>query len=87
VDVKPIKGRHGTFYSIVNDSYIGRSLEEYGEWGQGEMHIYETLIKKDSIVVEIGSHIGSLPCLFLDYVKLFLPSSHKDYCFNYLIQI
>jgi hypothetical protein len=60
VDVKPIKGRHGTFYSIVKDSYIGRSLEEYGEWGQGEMHIYETLIKKDSIVVEIGSHIGSL---------------------------
>ena len=49
VDVKQIKARHGTFYSIVNDSYIGRSLEEYGEWGQGEMHIYETLIKKDSI--------------------------------------
>jgi hypothetical protein len=87
VDVKPIKGRHGTFYSIVNDSYIGRSLEEYGEWGQGEMYIYENLIKKDSIVVEIGSHIGSLLCLFLDCVKLFLPSSHKDYCFNYLIQI
>jgi FkbM family methyltransferase len=60
VDVKPIKGRHGTFYSIVNDSYIGRSLEEYGEWGQGEMYIYENFIKKDSVVVEIGSHIGSL---------------------------
>jgi FkbM family methyltransferase len=60
VDVKPIKCRHGTFYSIVNDSYIGRSLEEYGEWGQGEMYIYENFIKKDSIVVEIGSHIGSL---------------------------
>ena len=24
------------------------------------MHIYETLVKKDSVVVEIGSHIGSL---------------------------
>jgi hypothetical protein len=87
VDVKPIKGRHGTFYSIVNDSYIGRSLEEYGEWGQGEMYIYETLIKKDSIVVEIGSHIGSLTVPISGYAKLFLPSNHKDYCFNYLIQI
>jgi hypothetical protein len=87
VDVKPIKCRHGTFYSIVNDSYIGRSLEEYGEWGQGEMDIYEKFIKKDSIVVEIGSHIGSLTVPISGYVKLFLPLSHKDYCFNYLIQI
>jgi hypothetical protein len=87
VDVKQIKARHGTFYSIVNDSYIGRSLEEYGEWGQGEMYIYENFIKKDSIVVEIGSHIGSLTVPISGYVKLFLPLSHKDSCFNYLIQI
>jgi FkbM family methyltransferase len=60
VNVKPIKGRHGTFYSIVHDSFIGRSLEEYGEWAQGEMHIYEKFIHKDATVVEIGSHIGSL---------------------------
>jgi FkbM family methyltransferase len=60
MNVKPIKGRHGTFYSVVNDSYIGRSLEEYGEWAQGEMPIYEKFIHKDAIVIEIGSHIGSL---------------------------
>jgi hypothetical protein len=69
VDVKPIKGRHGTFYSIINDSYIGRSLEEYGEWGQGEMYIYENFIKKDSVVVEIGSHIGSLDCTYIKVMQ------------------
>ena len=55
-----IKARYGDLYIIKNDSYIGRSLKEYGEWGQGEIEIYETCIKKNSCVIEVGSHIGSL---------------------------
>jgi FkbM family methyltransferase len=55
-----IKARYGDFYIIKNDAYICRSLKEYGEWSQGEMHIYETCIRKNSCVIEVGSHIGSL---------------------------
>ena len=55
-----IKARYGDFYIIKNDAYICRSLKEYGEWSQGEIHIYETCIRKNSCVIEVGSHIGSL---------------------------
>jgi hypothetical protein len=38
-----IKARYGDFYIIKNDAYICRSLKEYGEWSQGEIHMLRNL--------------------------------------------
>jgi hypothetical protein len=42
------------------------------------------LYKKDSICSRDRIAYWFVNCAYSAYVKLFLPSSHKDYCFNYL---
>jgi FkbM family methyltransferase len=45
---------------LPNDRYIGRSLDLYGEFSQGEVDLYRRAIKKGDVVVEVGANIGSL---------------------------
>jgi hypothetical protein len=47
------------FIFLTNDIFISRCLDLYGEWSEAEMLIYNTFIKKEHIVIEVGSHIGS----------------------------
>ena len=42
-----------------NDTYIGSSIREYGEWSQGEIEIIKQLVKPSDVVIELGSNIGS----------------------------
>jgi FkbM family methyltransferase len=43
----------------INDAYIGRSLAEYGEFSEGEIDLFEQLIKKGQTILEVGANIGS----------------------------
>ena len=56
--VKTTKARHGDFHIFENDIFISRCLDLYGEWSEAEMIIYNTLLKKEHVVIEVGSHIG-----------------------------
>ena len=51
--------RHGTMLFNVNDSYIGRALDLYGEWSPGEIELFEKIVSPGDIVVEVGANIGS----------------------------
>lgn len=44
----------------TNDSYIGKSLLEYGEFSQGEVDLFEALVKPGMKVFDIGANIGAL---------------------------
>ena len=57
--IKKTNARHGDFYIFEKDMFISRCLDLYGEWSEAEMLIYNTFIKKEHIVIEVGSHIGS----------------------------
>ena len=57
--LKRTNARHGDFYIFEKDMFISRCLDLYGEWSEAEMIVYETFIKKDYTVIEVGSHIGS----------------------------
>jgi len=57
--IKKTNARHGDFYIFEKDIYISRCLDLYGEWSEAEMIVYNTFIKKDHVVIEVGSHIGS----------------------------
>jgi FkbM family methyltransferase len=57
--IKKTNARHGDFYIFEKDMFISRCLDLYGEWSEAEMVIYNTFIKKEHIVIEVGSHIGS----------------------------
>ncbi|MDX2228081.1 MAG: FkbM family methyltransferase [Leptolyngbyaceae cyanobacterium bins.349] len=51
--------RHGFFLHNVNDLTVGRSLDLYGEWSEGDINLYKTLIQLGNTVVEVGANIGA----------------------------
>lgn len=57
--LKKVKAKHGEFFIFEDDVFVSRCLEMYGEWSEGEMPVYETCIKPDMAVIEVGSHIGA----------------------------
>lgn len=47
------------FLTNPSDTYVGKSLEIYGEWSHGELSIISSVIQKDANVIEVGSNIGA----------------------------
>lgn len=52
--------RHGYFMYLRGDRYVGRSLELYGEYSEGEVALFRQLVPSGGTVVEVGANIGSL---------------------------
>lgn len=52
--------RHGIMAWPRQDVYIGRSLELYGEYGEGEVALFRQLVRPGDTVVEAGANIGTL---------------------------
>ena len=53
-----IRGRHGYMIYNRNDTFIGRSLELYGEWAEAELKLLGTIIRPGAMVVDVGANIG-----------------------------
>jgi len=51
--------RYGTMVYNVHDRFIGRSLDLYGEFSEGEAVLFRQLIDPGMIVVEVGANIGA----------------------------
>ena len=56
--------RHGTFMYNVHDQAVGRSLELYGEWCEGELNVLAQLIKPGELVLDVGTYIGTHTIFF-----------------------
>lgn len=52
--------RHGQMLFNPKDTYVGRSLEQYGEFSEGETQLFAQLVRPGDVVVEVGSNIGAL---------------------------
>lgn len=57
--LKKTYARHGAFLYPANDAYIGKSLELYGEWSEGEVNLIGHFAGKGACVIEVGSNLGS----------------------------
>jgi FkbM family methyltransferase len=55
--LKPCK--HGSLVYNVHDLYIGRSLEAYGEFSEGEIELFRQFVRPGMVVVEVGANIGT----------------------------
>ena len=51
--------RYGKMIYNKNDMYIGKSLELYGEYSEGEIDIFRQLIHQGDTVLEVGSNLGA----------------------------
>jgi FkbM family methyltransferase len=52
--------RHGLMAFDVNDIYVGRSLDCYGEYSRGEALLFAQLAPPGSIALDVGANIGAL---------------------------
>ena len=53
------QARHGQFLYNRHDVYIGRSLELYGEWSEGEIDLFRQVLQPGMVVVDAGANIGT----------------------------
>ena len=51
--------RHGTFTFNPNDTFVGRSLNLYGEWCESEITVLSAFAHEGAHVVDVGAYIGS----------------------------
>jgi FkbM family methyltransferase len=53
------ESRYGLMLYNVNDAYVGRSLDEYGEYGEGEAALFRQLPGPGDVVLDVGANIGA----------------------------
>lgn len=51
--------KYGHVLYNKNDFYIGKSLEKYGEFSEGEVDLFRQICRPGDVVVEVGANIGA----------------------------
>lgn len=52
--------RYGDMAFHHTDRWIGRSLDLYGEWSEGEAELFRKVVKPGDVVIEAGANVGAL---------------------------
>ncbi|MGB9153438.1 MAG: FkbM family methyltransferase [Alphaproteobacteria bacterium] len=60
--------RYGKMLFLHSDEYVGRSLDLYGEFSEGEAQIFQKLVRTNDVVVEVGANIGTHTVLLAQLV-------------------
>lgn len=60
--------RHGLFAYNVNDSFIGRSLDLYGEWCEAELAVLGQILRPGDTALDVGANIGTHAVFFANAV-------------------
>jgi FkbM family methyltransferase len=53
------KTRHGLMAYNANDTFVGRSIDCYGEYSRDETLLFAQLVTAGSLVVDVGANIGA----------------------------
>jgi FkbM family methyltransferase len=56
--------RYGEMLYNIHDMYIGRSLDLYGEYSEGEMELFRQILRPGHVVVDVGANIGTHTVFF-----------------------
>ena len=54
-----INCKHGTFFLNDFDKDVSEHMRFYGEWAEGELQIFLSLVQEGDIVLDIGANIGA----------------------------
>ncbi len=53
------RAKHGLMLFNRHDQYIGRSIDLYGEFSEGEVDFFRQVVRPGNVVVEAGANIGA----------------------------
>lgn len=56
--------RHGLFMYNLNDLFVGRGMDIYGEWCEAELDCLGQILKTGDVVVDVGANIGTHTVFF-----------------------
>jgi len=56
--------RHGRMLYNVNDQFVGRAFDLYGEWSEGEVEVFRQIIRPGDVVIDVGANIGARTIFF-----------------------
>ena len=56
--------RYGLMLYNVNDRFVGRSLDEYGEFSEAEIELFRQTVQPGATVVDVGANIGAHTLFF-----------------------
>ncbi len=56
--------RYGTLLYNVNDRYVGRALDLYGEYSEGEVEMFRRIVRDGDIVLDVGANLGAHTLFF-----------------------
>ena len=62
------KCKHGPLAYNINDMYIGKSLDIYGEWCEPELILLENYVLPGDLVIDVGACIGTHTIAFANMV-------------------
>lgn len=56
--------RYGKMLYNINDVYVGRSLDLYGQFSEGEVEVFRQIVRPGDVVVDAGANIGAHTVFF-----------------------
>ncbi|MCE1252381.1 MAG: FkbM family methyltransferase [Anaerolineae bacterium] len=62
------KCRHGLMLYNLNDLFVGRSMDLYGEWCEAELNTLGQLLLPGDVVIDVGANIGTHSVFFAQKV-------------------
>ena len=51
--------RYGLMMYLRRDAYVGRALQEYGEFSEGEVEIFRSVLRPGDIALDLGANHGA----------------------------
>jgi FkbM family methyltransferase len=51
--------RYGTMLFNVNAQYVGKALDQYGEYSEGEVALFRKIVRLGDVVLDIGANFGA----------------------------
>lgn len=62
--------RHGVYLFNENDYYMGKALDLYGEYSEGEIDLFKQVLKPGQVAVDIGANLGTHTVFFAKQVGM-----------------
>ena len=57
--IRTAECRHGSFSFYAEDKLIGRALERYGEYSEGEVVVFKKCLRQGNVAIDVGANIGA----------------------------